>query len=79
MDGVLQVIYWTFFKPLSPSLFLSLSSHQQRIRTSGLILLEAILFGALLLYFPVSRCCNRAAPTYKTRQMLLGIREGLIG
>lgn len=41
------------------SLSASLSSHQQRIRTSGLILLEAILFGALLLYFPVSRCSHR--------------------
>lgn len=26
----------------------------QSVRTSGLVLLEAILFGALLLYFPVS-------------------------
>lgn len=27
----------------------------QRIRASGLLLLEMILFGSLLLYFPVSR------------------------
>lgn len=33
-------------------------SRLQSIRTSGLVLLETILFGALLLYFPVSFCSH---------------------
>lgn len=49
----------------SPTIVQALLSHcpvhtplsflgSQRIRTSGVVLLEAILFGSLLLYFPVS-------------------------
>lgn len=49
----------------SPTIVQALPSHcpahpplsflgSQRIRTSGVVLLETILFGSLLLYFPVS-------------------------
>lgn len=45
----------------------------QSIRTSGFILLEALLFGALLLYFPVSRAhfhSSSVSRLYNAREAL---------
>ena len=85
--GVFVILEWTVYIYIVPLGLLSPSAHQitcqwltvvvplfphkQSIRTSGLILLEAILCGALLLYFPVSLCSDIKQQPQFTRQKTL--------